>query len=125
MTPVVDRDPPFVLVVDDEPIIAVTAVEVLNMSGYRATCAYDGHGALEAARKDAPDVVLSDVMMPGMSGFELAKLIRQNYPACKILLFSGNAATTQEMAPGQGFEVVGKPLHPADLLKLIEKALNK
>lgn len=128
MTPVAMQDPPLVLVVDDEPIIAATAVEILKISGYRAMCAHDGMAALEAARQDVPDVVLSDVLMPGMNGFELASAIKDNYPKCKILLFSGNATTTQELAAtgacDQEFVVVGKPLHPADLLKLIEKALS-
>jgi CheY-like chemotaxis protein len=128
MTHAAEHQAPLVLVVDDEPIIAATAVEILRISGYRATCVHDGKAALEAARQAVPDVLLSDVLMPGMNGFELAKVIKRTYPVCKILLFSGNATTTQELAatgaPEQEFEVVSKPLHPADLLRLIEKALQ-
>ena len=59
--------------------------------------------------------------MPGMTGIEVAIIVRTQLPDCKILLFSGQAATAEllEKAKAQGheFEILSKPLHPADLLE--------
>jgi CheY-like chemotaxis protein len=65
-------------------------------------------------------LIISDVVMPGMNGVEMAVLIRERHPACKVLLFSGNAATVdllQEVRRrGHDFELLAKPIHPKDLL---------
>ncbi len=109
-----------VLVVDDEPCIADTLSGILRHFGYEATAAYNAAGALSACESNTPDLVISDVAMPGMNGIDLAIHIRQRYPACKILLFSGTATTTDllERARTQGydFELLSKPVHPSDLL---------
>jgi CheY-like chemotaxis protein len=67
----------------------------------------------------APDLLISDVMMPGMTGVELAIHFRKAQPGCKVLLFSGQAATADllEKAGGQGYEfdLLSKPVHPKDL----------
>jgi len=67
-----------------------------------------------------PELVISDVMMPGMNGVEMAVLIRDRHPACKILLFSGQAATPELLEGvrrrGYDFELLAKPVHPKELL---------
>ena len=67
-----------------------------------------------------PDMLISDVIMTGMTGIEAAIITRQRLPSCKILLFSGQAATADllEKARAQGheFEILAKPVHPTDLL---------
>ena len=71
-------------------------------------------------RARQPDLIISDVIMPDMNGIEAAIRIRQALPGCKILLFSGQAATADllEKARAQGheFEILAKPVHPQDLL---------
>ncbi|HLY98593.1 MAG TPA: response regulator [Candidatus Angelobacter sp.] len=109
-----------VLVVDDEHLIADTLAAILNQSGFDAIAAYTGISAVNRARELSPDLVISDVIMPDMNGIEAAILIRGMLPACKILLFSGQAATADllERARAQGheFEILAKPVHPQDLL---------
>ena len=109
-----------VLVVDDEHRIADTLAAILNQSGFDAFAAYTGTSAVDRARELSPDLVISDVIMPDMNGIEAAILIRHMLPACKILLFSGQAATADllERARSQGheFEILAKPVHPQDLL---------
>src|ERR1700752_4711864 len=61
-----------VLVVDDEQIIADTLAMILAKNGYRTMAAYEGNGALEVARLNRPALVITDVVMPGMTGIELA-----------------------------------------------------
>jgi DNA-binding response OmpR family regulator len=109
-----------VLVVDDEPLIAQTVTAILNMNGFDATEALSGQAALEAVRQIQPDIVLSDVLMPRMSGVELGIKIRQEFPAARVILFSGQAATSELMrkalAEGYSFELFPKPIHPDELL---------
>ncbi|HKD45759.1 MAG TPA: response regulator [Candidatus Angelobacter sp.] len=111
---------PRVLVVDDERVIADTLAIILNQNGFEATAVYTGSAAVERARASQPDLVISDVIMPDMNGIEAAIQIRQMLPKCKILLFSGQAATADllEKARAQGheFEILAKPVHPQDLL---------
>jgi len=110
-------------VVDDEQCIADTLTAILRRSGYEATALYDGESAWSACNNKAPDLIISDVVMPGISGIDLAIRIRERYPNCKVLLFSGMAASADllEDARRQGydFEVLAKPVHPADLLSRI------
>src|SRR5215470_6813268 len=87
------RDEVDVLVVDDEQIIADTLAMILSKNGYRAKAAYDGSDALKMAREHRPRLVISDVVMPGMTGIELAFALEATVPETKILLFSGQAAT--------------------------------
>jgi CheY-like chemotaxis protein len=111
---------PKVLVVDDERVIADTLAIILNQHGFNASAVYTGMEAVEKARSIKPDLIISDVIMPDMNGIEAAIHIREFLPKCKILLFSGQAATADllENARSQGheFEILAKPVHPQDLL---------
>ncbi|MGA3127138.1 MAG: response regulator [Candidatus Korobacteraceae bacterium] len=109
-----------VLVVDDEKVIADTLTIILNKAGYNASAAYTGNQAVDLARSEKPDLVITDVIMPDMNGIEAAIHIREFLPACKILLFSGQAATVDLLEDarvhGHEFEILAKPIHPQDLL---------
>lgn len=109
-----------VLVADDEKVIADTLAIILQQNGFEASAVYSGTAAVERARAIRPDLLISDVIMPDMNGIEAAIKIRQFHPQCKILLFSGQAATADllETARQQGheFEILAKPVHPQDLL---------
>jgi CheY-like chemotaxis protein len=111
---------PRVLVVDDEQVIADTLAKILDLNGYDASAVYTGTAAVESARSIKPDLVISDVIMPDMNGIEAAISIRGFLPTCKILLFSGQAATADLLenarAQGHEFEILAKPVHPSDLL---------
>ena len=111
---------PRVIVVDDEHVIADTLATILNRAGFNASAAYTGSQAVERARAEKPDLIISDVMMPDMNGIEAAILIREFLPGCKVLLFSGQAATADLLenarARGYEFEILAKPVHPQDLL---------
>jgi len=111
---------PKVLVADDERVIADTLAIILNQSGFEATAVYSGEKAVEAAETLRPDMLISDVIMTDLNGIDAAIKIRELLPSCKILLFSGQAATADllDRAKGQGhqFEILAKPVHPQDLL---------
>ncbi|HEY4181060.1 MAG TPA: response regulator [Kofleriaceae bacterium] len=67
-----------ILVVDDDPEIVSMLETRLTKRGYKVSTAPDGHKALELARKERPDLVLLDVMMPGKSGWEVAKALKSD-----------------------------------------------
>ncbi len=111
---------PRVLVADDEHVIANTLTIILNQSGFEARAVYSGEKAVEMAGTFRPDMVISDVIMAGMTGIEAAIQINALLPNCKILLFSGQAATADLLdtarTQGHEFEILAKPVHPTDLL---------
>jgi len=111
---------PKVLVADDEQVIANTLAIILNQSGFEAKAVYSGENALESLDEFQPNMLISDVIMTGMTGIEAAIQVRERLPNCKILLFSGQAATAdlleQARAQGHEFEILAKPVHPTDLL---------
>jgi CheY-like chemotaxis protein len=119
---------PVILVVDDESAIADTLTEILDRSGYAATAAYDATDALETALITPPEMLITDVVLPGMSGIELAITIKRIFPDCKILLFSGQAATSDLLASaknqGHQFTLLNKPVHPKDLLARVSTTLG-
>jgi CheY-like chemotaxis protein len=119
---------PVVLVVDDESVIADTLAEILNRKGYAAVPVYDAEEALETALVMPPELLLTDVVLPGMSGIELAIKMKRIFPDCKILLFSGQAATTELLTSanraGHRFDLLTKPIHPTDLLTHVSASLK-
>jgi CheY-like chemotaxis protein len=122
-----ERNKPLVLIVDDERIIADTLSMILSRSGFSTVTAYDGLEGLEIAQTVRPDLVISDVMMPGMTGVELAITVTQTIPTCRILLFSGQAATVDLLEKardaGHSFTTLTKPVHPTDMLKRVHECL--
>jgi CheY-like chemotaxis protein len=77
------------LIVDDEPSILMSMSLVLAEIGYPVRSAADGFSALLEIRQEAPDILVSDLNMPGMSGFELLSVVRRRYPAIKVIAMSG------------------------------------
>jgi CheY-like chemotaxis protein len=116
---------PRVLVVDDERVIADTLSIILNKNGFDASAVYSGTAAVNRAQELQPELVISDVIMDDMNGIEAAIRIRELLPRCKILLFSGQAATADllEKARKEGheFEILAKPVHPQDLLAKLKR----
>jgi CheY-like chemotaxis protein len=116
-----------ILVVDDERRIADTLALILKHGGYVTAAAYDGASALQLSTEFQPDLVITDAVMPGMSGIELAMACFENIPRCKILLFSGQAATAEMLRACKlryDLPLLSKPVHPEDLLKKVAEILN-
>jgi CheY-like chemotaxis protein len=110
-----------ILVVDDERLLADTTAAILRRGGFRTKTAYDGFGALEIAASFHPDYLLTDIMMPGMNGVELAIAMTKMHPTTKILLFSGQAGISEilQKSKAEGFEfpLLAKPVHPTKLIE--------
>lgn len=120
--------PALVYVVDDETVIASTLAAILKASGFEAKAFFNPLQALAAAEADRPDILISDVAMPEMSGIELGIQFKATYPNCRILLFSGQASTSDQLekarSEGHDFQLLTKPVHPTDLLKAIQNRSN-
>jgi DNA-binding NtrC family response regulator len=117
-----------VFVVDDEHVIASTLAMILRSQGFDAKPFSSPLEALHATLSETPDLLISDVVMPQLSGVELAIQIKHRFPGCKILLVSGQAATADMLvaarAEGHDFEVLSKPVHPTDLLRKIHSTMG-
>jgi DNA-binding NtrC family response regulator len=114
---------PRIFVVDDEVQIAKMLVVILQMNMFDAVPYSDPEAALQAAKQDPPDYLISDVVMSGIDGIQLAIAIRKEIPACKVLLFSGQVGAPEliEKAKeaGHRFELVQKPIHPKSLVETL------
>ena len=121
--------PPRISVVDDEQIIATTTSIILRKAGYEAEAFFNPVTLLESVDRVAPDLIISDIVMPEMTGVDLPIRLQQTHPQCKVLLFSGQAATSvlleEARAQGHSFEVISKPLHPTDLLQHVENVFKR
>jgi CheY-like chemotaxis protein len=78
-----------VLVVDDEAIILETMTAVLESQGFTVRTAEDGFAALTLLRDNEPDLIISDLRMPSMSGFELLSIVRRRFPHIPVIAISG------------------------------------
>lgn len=118
-----------IFVVDDREVIARTLATILNKSGYAAIHFTNPLDALAMAAHEAPDYLISDVVMPELSGVDLAIHISDLYPDCKILLFSGQAATDDLLAnaraKGRIFELLCKPVHPTEILHRVRDQASR
>jgi len=118
-----------ILIVDDERTIADTLSVIFRGLGYETFAAYNGLLGLDAARNIDPDLILTDVFMPGMDGVQMAIEIRATLPHIKVLLFSGQASTADllQVAENLGFhfEVMQKPIRPEEIIRQVKQALAK
>ena len=112
-----------VLVADDDCVIANTLSQILRLSGYQAETVRSGEEAITAALKRRPDVLISDVVMGGISGIEAAVRILEIVPSCLVILVSGQANVADQLTGarrlGHEFEILSKPVHPRVLLEHI------
>ncbi len=109
-----------VLLVEDNDHVREFACHLLDELGYRVLTAASGEEALERLESESVEILFSDVVMPGMSGVELARLARERDPALPVLLASGYSEEIVGVA-GADFEIVRKPYD----LNGIEAALGK
>jgi len=112
-----------VLVVDDDVRVADSLVQILNATGHQAVAAYSAEAAMKLAEKIHPEAVVTDVVMGPVSGIELTNHIRERYPDCRVLLFSGYASTrafTEAfLTRGSSVQFLPKPVHPTKIIEFL------
>jgi CheY-like chemotaxis protein len=77
------------LIVDDEALLRTSLSQIFTTCGYSVRTAADGFAALAEIRNEIPDILLSDLNMPSMSGFELLSVVRHRFPAIQVIAMSG------------------------------------
>lgn len=115
------------LVVDDNPLNRKLLADTLNADGYRVRCAASGSEALAAIADTAPDLLLLDVMMPGMDGFELVRQLRadrttRELPVVMVTALDDEGSRTRLAAAGVE-HLLTKPVDRWQLSSLLRKLL--
>jgi DNA-binding response OmpR family regulator len=118
-----------ILIADDEPNIVVSLEFLMKREGHRVTIARDGDAALEAIRRERPDLVLLDVMMPGRSGFEICQAVRgdDTLAGVKILMLSAKGRDT-DLAKGSALGAnayMTKPFSTRELAAKVRELLDE
>ena len=116
-----------ILVVDDEPNARTALAEILKEEGYQAETAADGFKGLARAEEFSPDLVLTDLKMPGMDGVELLRKLRQHAPELPVVLMTAfGAVETAVSAMREGAaDYLTKPLNTDELVLVIDRALER
>jgi two-component system response regulator ResD len=115
-----------VLVVDDEPTITEVVARYLQRAGYETRVAADGLEALRVAREERPDLVVLDLMLPGMDGLEVMRRLREDDGISVILLTAKGEATDRVIGLRLGADdYVVKPFSPAELVARVDAVLRR
>jgi CheY-like chemotaxis protein len=121
-----DRIERRVLVVDDEPSLLEVMTLMLNDEGYEVSTAIDGLDALRKIKVATPDLIISDLNMPQMSGFELLFVVRRRFPSIPLIAMSGVYEQSGLLPAGviaDGFYAKGQcPLH--ELLRMVAQLIG-
>lgn len=119
--------PAHVLIVDDEPNIVVSLEFLLGQQGYRVSVATTGDEALSAIEADCPDLVLLDVMLPGIDGFEVCRRLRQRPDPPKVVLLTARGRDAERV---KGLDLgadlyITKPFSTTQLMAEIRHCLGE
>ena len=107
------------LIVDDSQLIRTSISHLLAEIGYSVRSAHDGFSALRELREEIPDILLSDLNMPGMCGYELLRVVRRRFPSIQVIAMSG-AFSGEEASSGVAADAFyQKGCGPGSLLKII------
>ena len=116
-----------ILVVDDEDALRMVLSSELSSSGYDVAIASDGDEAITIVQNKKFDLVLLDIKMPKVDGFEVLKFIKKNFPAMKVIMLTGFADLKNaiESKKHGAEDFVSKPYDLVDLLTTIERVLSE
>ena len=120
---------PKILVVDDEPDVVTFLDRVLSAEGFKVFIAYDGIDALSVAELENPDLILLDIMMPMMSGYEVCQELRANPKTQSIPIVcvsSAHSAEARALSLKAGASaLIVKPFAPAELFAQVRRYIRK
>ncbi|MGA9116667.1 MAG: response regulator [Bacteroidota bacterium] len=116
-----------ILVVDDEEALRMVLGSELQSEGYEVGLAAAGDEAITELHKKQYDLILLDIKMPGMNGFDVLKHVKENYPATKVIMLTGfadlkNAIESKKLGAE---DFVSKPYDLVDLLTTIERVMSE
>ncbi len=113
-----------ILVADDEPLMRNLLIRILESEGYQVNVVSSGIEALECLQKDRYDLLLSDVKMPGISGFELLRRVKAAYPEVAVIMMTGygEAYSIKQALMDGADEYITKPFKNHEISLIIERA---
>ncbi|GAB1642157.1 response regulator [Krasilnikovia sp. MM14-A1259] len=115
-----------ILVVDDDPDVRQATTRILQRHGYHVTAAPDGHTALQHLHQHPYDLLITDIVMPGMSGYQLAETALRDHPTTLIMLISGSTEdtpTSQRLRAGR-VPMIYKPFTADELLRAVHESTS-
>ena len=117
-----------IMIVDDEKDIRISVGQIFEISGYEVTKAEDGNDCINKLERETPDIVILDIMMPGMNGWDVAARIKEN-PKWNDIPIVFLTAKGDEMSIGMGGlaseEYIVKPFNIVELKEKVERILTK
>ena len=115
-----------ILVVDDEPDIVANLSHLLSGRGYEVNTAFNGEEALNSLKNKTPDLILLDLKMPGISGFEVASIVKVKYPEIKIVVISGYVDEVEGLVKDKFLEAAFlKPVRLQDLYQKLREIFSR
>jgi DNA-binding response OmpR family regulator len=122
----VNSDTGHILVVDDDPTVAEVVARYLMRDGYDVDCVADGHAALKAAAEKTPDLVVLDLMLPGIDGLEVCRRLRERWPVPIVMLTALGEETDRLVGLETGADdYVTKPFSPRELALRVRSVLRR
>lgn len=114
-----------ILIVEDEPNIVVPLQFIMKDNGYDVTVVFSGEEAVDAITESKPDLILLDIMLPGMDGYELCQMIRQNpdWKGIKIIFLTA-LGREADMAKGMALDADAYITKPFSNKEVVEKVRN-
>ncbi len=116
-----------ILIVDDNKFFCNNLKDILELKGYEVVCVYNGHKALKAIKEDGFKITLMDVKMPGMSGIDTLKIIKQIAPELTVILLTAFAEDIfyRNGLKSGDFEIITKPFDIDKFLARLEEVIKK
>ena len=115
-----------ILLVDDEEEFVTTLAERLELRGLQARAALNGEAALKMIEADTPQIVILDVMMPGIGGFEVLRRIKAQHPQLPVILLTGRGSEKEGVKGMQlgAFDYLMKQINIEELIKKMQEAIE-
>ncbi len=113
-----------ILVVDDEPMMQTLLERILTKDGYRVTVASNGEQAIEVLKREPISIVISDLQMPVMTGLDLLKVIKKDYPRIGVIIMTayGDTYTVKDALLLGADEYITKPFKSFEISLVVERA---
>lgn len=127
MSHVAQAPSPCIVVIDDDPAMRLSCRKILDKSGYRTETFEDGVQGLDGVARLKPDLVIVDLKMPGISGFEVISRVLETDPAAVIVVITGYATidTAVEAMKAGAYDFLPKPFSPDELRIIVQRGLER
>jgi diguanylate cyclase (GGDEF)-like protein len=124
--PATNSGPPGILIVDDEEGIRTTLCEIIRQAGYECSGTSSGEKALAFLERKPVDVVITDIMMPGLNGFELTEIVKDKHKADVIIItgYGGDFSYEEALEKGAS-DFAQKPVRPKELIARLKRVLKE